>query len=61
MEWFDKDGDPAYGMYADGERDRCPVCFVPTGAPHMNSCHYTGTWTGDEQAARRRPANESDY
>jgi hypothetical protein len=27
--------------------DRCPVCFVPPGAPHIEEdCVYSGVWEG---------------
>jgi hypothetical protein len=50
-----------YGRFADGDRDRCPECFVPVGAPHMDSCEGTGTWTGVDDPPRRRGSREPDY
>jgi hypothetical protein len=62
VDWFARGGtDPMFGMYDDAERERCPVCYVPIGAPHMNSCRYAGTWRGDDREAERRAADESDY
>ncbi|BCB77228.1 hypothetical protein GCM10022251_56870 [Phytohabitans flavus] len=47
MDWY-RDRDPGmYGRYDDTGDARCPICYVPPGAPHMNSCDDTGTWRGD--------------
>lgn len=49
MDWFNRNNDDGmYGSYA--EASRCPICDVPTGAPHMDSCEYAGVWNGPEAA-----------
>ena len=53
MDWFERRDDGMYGSY-DGEGDRCPICHVPVGAPHMNSCDETGIWQGDEDPPEER-------
>jgi hypothetical protein len=46
------DGMPSYGRYE--EDDRCPYCFVPPRAPHLDSCEYDGVWEGsDDQGPDR--------
>jgi hypothetical protein len=40
--------------------DRCPVCFVPPGAPHIeDECVYTGLWNGPEPHTSPEPAGDS--
>ncbi|MEV4755886.1 hypothetical protein AB0J86_12340 [Micromonospora sp. NPDC049559] len=45
MQWNGPGNTP--GAHAAYDRnDRCPVCSVPPGAEHMNSCDYYGVWDG---------------
>ena len=53
MDWFNRNDDGMYGRYTDASR--CPICDVPAGAPHMDSCEYTGMWRGQpEEGAGNR-------
>jgi len=54
MDPRDRFGAPSYGRY--DEDDRCPVCFVPPRAPHMDSCDYEGVWEGGDGEPDRPPA-----
>ncbi|MGH3680832.1 MAG: hypothetical protein ACRDT2_11375 [Natronosporangium sp.] len=47
------DGDGAFGHYE--EDDRCPACFVPPMATHLDSCAHTGIWEGDDDDQPDQP------
>ncbi|WP_173164624.1 hypothetical protein [Phytohabitans suffuscus] len=55
MDWYERNDHGAFGRYDDAGDTRCPTCYVPPGAPHMNSCDDTGTWRGDDPRESSNP------
>lgn len=53
------DGVGAFGRYEDDER--CPVCFVPPSAVHLDSCEYAGVWDGGDDDQEPGPSSTGHW